>query len=207
MTRLHSDGKELFADCYFSGTQQRLFRVLSWLSAKKKVVGAAKWRWWRLYRVSWRLGTRQNLNVFAECNKIYPTNSLLLDRVPLTRQSSDVRYWVQHSASTCLFFAKCICLPSIFNFFAKCILSCTQQIGYFAVCFFCGVFYFLHSANMFFAECPMECTRQTTKHSANVGFPLVNRMPSQKTSWPPDQQFRTSQKARSQSAYLSSALS
>ena len=165
-----SDGKKLFADCYFSGT-------------------------------------RQNLNVFAECNKIYPTNSLLLDRVPLTRQSSDVRYWVQHSASTCLFFAKCICLPSIFNFFAKCILSCTQQIGYFAVCFFCGVFYFLHSANVLFAECPMECTRQTTKHSANVGFPLVNRMPSQKTSWPPDQQFRTSQKARSQSAYLSSALS
>jgi len=141
-----SDGKELSTDCYFLGIRQRLCRLLSWLLTKKKVGGrAAKWRWRRLYQVPWWLGTRQSLNVFAECNKIHPTNSLLC-RVPLTdtRQSSDVRYWVRCSAGTCLFFAKCIYLSSI-TFLPSVFCPALSKLDILPSAFFCGAFYFFYT--------------------------------------------------------------
>ena len=113
---------------------------------KKKVGGrAAKWRWQRLYQVPWWLGTRQSLNVFAECNKIHPTNSLLC-RVPLTdtRQSSDVRYWVWCSAGTCLFFAKCIYLSSI-TFLPSVFCPALSKLDILPSAFFCGAFYFFYT--------------------------------------------------------------
>ena len=73
-----------------------------------------------------------------------------------------------------LYFAECFYLPSVFGCLPSVFLAGTQRIRHFAEClFFCRVFSCLHTAKYLFAEWMMECTRQTTRHSANVGFPVV----------------------------------